>query len=364
MNKGQLFETKEFNLKVLSPIHIGTGEDMDPMDYVYKDNKLYRISSDTFFKIVEREGLKEKIIEEDISKLNIKSIMAKLNYIFDVKKDDYIYFINIESELSKDFEKKYFNPDAQMGIGLTLRSGDDVIIPGSSIKGSIRTAFLNLLAERKNEVYDNRFQGRNLMLEKVDEKRLKELKDPLKELKDPINDPFKFVSVADVSVSNETKIVSMIRYGSKKSGIPVTKEIIVPDSKDNTKNNCLTISIKTNLRDRWNNNNNKILKLPKLRDELSNLTLKGLLESTNKFYRDIILKQDRLYYKKYNSNKFEDFFTDIERQKGCLLKLGFGCGNLSYSVRCKKELNPGRTKFLVKLENKELPLGYAILTEK
>jgi len=353
MNKGQLFETKEFNLKVLSPIHIGTGEDMDPMDYVYKDNKLYRISSDTFFKIVEREGLKEKIIEEDISKLNIKSIMAKLNDIFDAKKDDYIYSINIENELSKDFEKKYFNPDAQMGIELTLRSGDDVIIPGSSIKGSIRTAFLNLLVEGKNEVYEVNFQGRNLMLEKVDEKQLK----------NPINDPFKFVSVADVSVSNETKIVNMIRYGSKKSGIPVIKEVIVPDSKDSPKNNCLTISIKTNLRDRWNNDN-KILKLPKLRDELSNLTLKDLLESTNKFYRDIILKQDRLYYKEHYSNKFEDFFANIERQKGYLLKLGFGCGNLSYSVRCKKGLNPGRTKFLVKLDNKELPMGYALLTER
>ncbi len=348
MNKRQIFETKTYNLKILSPIHIGTGEDIDPMDYVYKDKKLYKISSDSFFNILEKGGLKEKIIKEDVSKINIKTIARNINDIFDRNNDDYVYYIEIEDSLEDSFATKYFNPDAQMQIGLTLRSGDDIIIPGSSIKGAIRTAFLNFLSEKYNsKVYDNSLQGRNLMLEKDDERNLK----------NPINDPFKFVSIADVSVSNETKVVEMSRVGSKGSGIPIVREIITPDK---NKNNSLTISIKTNLRDCWGSGG---FGIPRLKKELSDLSLKSLLEKTDEFYRGL-LKKESYYYKGAYSGFDERFFTDIEKEKGYLLRLGFGCGNLSCTVKgCDKELKPGKTKFLVSLKNKMLPLGYAILNE-
>ncbi|AEE15336.1 CRISPR-associated RAMP protein, Csm5 family [Thermodesulfobium narugense DSM 14796] len=349
MAKRQIFETKTYNLKILSPIHIGTGEDMDPMDYVYKDKKLYKISSDTFFNILEKRGLKEKIIKENISKLNIKTIARNINDIFDRNNDDYVYYIEIEDSLEGSFATRYFNPDAQMQIGLTLRSGDDIIIPGSSTKGAIRTAFLNFLSEQYNsEVYNNLLQGRNLMLEKDDERNLKNI----------INDPFKFVSVSDVSISNETRIVEMFRVGSKGKGIPIVKEVIVPN-KD--KNNNLTISIKTNLRDCWNN---KPLNLPKLKKELINLDLKTLLEKTDRFYRSL-LKVEKDVYKRAYPSFDNSFFALIDKEKGYLIRLGFGCGNLSYTIKgCSKEVKPGKTRFLVSLKNKMLPLGYAILTEK
>ncbi|MGC8483136.1 MAG: type III-A CRISPR-associated RAMP protein Csm5 [Thermodesulfobium sp.] len=349
MNKREIFETKTYSLKILSPIHIGSGEDIDPMDYVYKDKRLYRISSDSFFKLLERGGLKERIIKEDVSKLNIKTIAQNINDIFDINNDDYIYYIEIEDNLKNSFVKKYFNPDAQMQIGLTLRSGDDIIIPGSSIKGAIRTAFLNFLSEKySGEDYNHSLQGRNLMLEKDDERNLK----------NPINDPFKFVSIADVSVSNKTKVVEMSRVGPKGNGIPIVREIIVPDKE---KDNFLTISIKTNLRDRWGSGG---FGMPRLKEELRDLNLKRLLEKTDEFYRGL-LKKESYYYKRVYPGFDESFFTDIEKEKGYLLRLGFGCGNLSYTVKsCGKEIKPGKTKFLVKLKNKMLPLGYAILTEK
>lgn len=331
------FESKTFNLKILSPIHIGTGESLDLMDYVFKNNRLYRISSDLFFKILEERKLKDYFLSSDISKIDIKEIALKVMEGFDPDQHDYIFFVNLEKGLAPDFCNKYFNPDSKMQIDMSLRSGDEVIIPGSSIKGSIRTAFLNSLAEKV--MYNNNSQERELMLECNN----------AKQLKNPINDPFKFISISDVALSNKTNIVELRRTGSKGGDIPAIKEVILPEK---NKNNSLTITIKNYIRDRWDNNHQPT----KLKQELRDLNLNTLLQSVDDFYRNLLDREKNFYIN-------NSFFDMLRKEEGFLIRLGFGCGNLSYSIKgCLKTI--GKTRFLANINNQKLPLGYAIITEK
>lgn len=336
-----LLESKTFNLKILSPIHIGTGESLDLMDYIFKNNRLYRISSDLFFKILEERKLKDYFLSSDISKIDIKKIALEVMEGFDPDQHDYIFFVNLGRDLELDFYNKYFNPDSEMQIDLSLRSGDEVIIPGSSIKGSIRTAFLNSLAEKV--IYNNNSQERELMLE-CNETRY---------LKNPINDPFKFISISDVALSNKTNIVELRRTGSKGDGIPAIKEVILPEK---NKNNNLTITIKNYIRDHWDNNHQPT----KLKQELRDLNLNTLLQSVDDFYRNLLDREKNIHKDFYIDNSFFDM---LRKEEGFLIRLGFGCGNLSYSIKgCLRQI--GKTRFLANINGQKLPLGYAIITEK
>lgn len=148
---------KKYNVKLipLTDIYIGSGKDIEAYEYTVKDKYMYRIDmSEVFDKMNDSE--KEnfyKILQEN-NFFNIRS------WIYNNYKEErgYIY----KEKVSSDFEKYYkeklddkSQENSQLSISEFIGYNNKKYIPGSSIKGALRTAFIYsdfLENEKKYEI--------------------------------------------------------------------------------------------------------------------------------------------------------------------------------------------------------------------
>lgn len=154
-------ETKNYKIKLkpLSPIHIGTGEAYGPMNYVIdtdKDGKDYMYVFDEFefFKRLDDKSKDEFM--KIASDTNVNGILKLQKFIKEksslARKVSY-YKIQALKNIAEDYDdkigkvvqregggKKVIN---QLVVEKTLISPNlkKAIIPGSSLKGAIATAF-------------------------------------------------------------------------------------------------------------------------------------------------------------------------------------------------------------------------------
>lgn len=168
-------EINKLKLVVLSPVHIGTGEEIEPLEYVIKDKKFYRINFVKFMDLLSQN--EKKKLGDMVRYSSVRTIMSVRTFIrdkfspesmgdciienFDV--DDYLdieYNKLLDEFANKDPKNTQIN---QLSIMELYRSGNAPVIPGSSLKGSIRTAILDkLLKNDKNKKYSlDSFKGKS-----------------------------------------------------------------------------------------------------------------------------------------------------------------------------------------------------------
>ena len=148
---------KKYNVKLipLTDIYIGSGKDIEAYEYTVKDKYMYRIDmSEVFDKMNDSE--KEnfyKILQEN-NFFNIRS------WIYNNYKEEWGYIY--KEKVSSDFEKYYkeklddkSQENSQLSISEFIGYNNKKYIPGSSIKGALRTAFIYsdfLENEKKYEI--------------------------------------------------------------------------------------------------------------------------------------------------------------------------------------------------------------------
>ncbi|UOD33969.1 type III-A CRISPR-associated RAMP protein Csm5 [Deferribacteraceae bacterium V6Fe1] len=160
---------KQFKISayLASPIHIGTGDTLDPFSYVIKDKKLYRFDTSAYISKLESNKINQ--ITQILKKPSLSSTLEARKFIYDnfeyEKMKDIIfeeqdlnkgsfgasYEKNLSSLANNDPRNKAMN---QLEIEAIYSSGGVPIIPGSSIKGSIRTAIINKIIEDEGIHYN------------------------------------------------------------------------------------------------------------------------------------------------------------------------------------------------------------------
>lgn len=190
-------KTYKVELTTITPIHIGTGEDYVPVDYVIikeSDNKNY-------FYFINREKFINHIIEHNMYEkfltiCNTASSMAINKFIFDnFNKEMIDWTMLVTNEVVNTYENNIkMNTKKNEKNRLEIRSfisdnfSKNIYIPGSSIKGSIRTAVLNykIKNEKSNAGLTNYGKSTDL------EKNILKIKE-----KNNSDDPFRLVKVSD-----------------------------------------------------------------------------------------------------------------------------------------------------------------------
>jgi len=132
-------------IKILSPVHIGSGERKNKLSFILKNNNAYFINEDLFASLITTEGLIDKFIQwatgggSDISEFlkGYPQIEKKLI-------ENSLYVLPIKEDFSRE-------------VLLHIKDANNKFyIPGSSIKGAIRTALLyTVLQERKPDININ-----------------------------------------------------------------------------------------------------------------------------------------------------------------------------------------------------------------
>ncbi|MGL4976970.1 MAG: type III-A CRISPR-associated RAMP protein Csm5, partial [Cetobacterium sp.] len=232
-------ESSMYDFIPLTPIHIGSGHELLPYNYILKDEIYYKIDiSEIYENLSEENQLK---FNEEIQK-GMVSFRAYLNEMYD-EKYGFIY----KGKASKKFTYTYNSKlrgsgksyeENQLIIKEFIESLKGKYIPGSSIKGAIRTAYLSEMAEnieyklgRKDSKTapfvllsdDGKFQITN---KKQVSEKAKELEAKILNLTNlnPKADPFKNVFVGDTfNIDELIEVISIERVSKnpEKNSMPM-----------------------------------------------------------------------------------------------------------------------------------------------
>ncbi|MGA2782864.1 MAG: type III-A CRISPR-associated RAMP protein Csm5 [Smithella sp.] len=194
--------TYKLSCEILSPIHIGAGHELSPLDYIIKDSVLHKISFEKF--VLSMDDNQRAMFEKLIEKGNLVDIRK---YVSDHFKGDtdMLYSVKVSPQVGKLYSTKLEDIQNQLIINPFIRTQGEVapLIPGSSLKGAIRTAVVSEQAKRDRppkpttprEEYE--FEARVLLN------------------KDAKDDPFRAIKVRDVLMQNAQFVVREIKNMSR-----------------------------------------------------------------------------------------------------------------------------------------------------
>jgi CRISPR type III-A-associated RAMP protein Csm5 len=192
-----LLDHYRVNLHILSPIHVGSGQEMDPFGYFIKEQNLFLID---LIKWIEEYPDKEnlqKIVDTD-SFVEIRTLIAQ-----NIDAEKYSFGrIPIESQGLLSTYKKVIetkDPRNQLLIDSMTRNeiSQDAFIPGSSIKGAIRTAIANHFVKTVGVTSKNKSKSNKPFEPDYNEKIFGKIN----------NDPMRNLKLSDVTLSKFGTII-------------------------------------------------------------------------------------------------------------------------------------------------------------
>jgi CRISPR-associated protein Csm5 len=306
--------TIEITPYIFSPIHIGTGNDLDPFSYVLRKNgeifemcrydllKLLKLADGKDFAKIQELSLKPSKWNFLEIRRTVGAVLSKYeNAITEKKEIPYTDFIEKYDESIKSGLPNQNQDINMLNISETYRDGGKLTIPGSSLKGAIRTAIL-----QEAGVFDNI----------------------------PINeDPFKMLSVDDIHF-NEQKISLgyYLNYKIDNISEPKSKRLTQASEviKQGQSGLRFKITVKKYLKNKDDILNQTILRLDKFE----------LFKIINKHYLDLF-EYDYSLFKKYAPNGWfvkkvdEKLLNSCNESRRAFIKVGFHSGALGVTYKPK-----------------------------
>jgi len=220
---------KNLNIKAKAfmPVHVGGGEDhkLDPLGYVVKEDWFYRININNMLRSDKTfSALFVKTVEDRFAIGRLRRIIA--DAFNPENRDMWIH----RAKVSASFKKAYTENINDLSINNQLLvqcfplTGNKPYLPGSSLKGAIRTAVLDSLSCNKEEEIlakaENRIHNsneRNKLGEYIEKIILK-----YEKVQD---DPFKGIKLSDAFLPpDSTMIVKVVNCGKESIGKNISGE--------------------------------------------------------------------------------------------------------------------------------------------
>lgn len=232
-------QSLKIRLHILSPIHIGCDDVYEPISFVIDEKKRKLIAFDPFDFVT---GLSEKQRAEFTKICSGENILAIMKFIKNNSMKITGREVDIASGLIEHykkilqlqtFDKKQVINQFEINRTAYNQQTNQPYIPGSSLKGSIRTAYLSVRASvtKTMKYWERLLNAQELQNPAVTYNQIgrrqvaKELEQNL--LKGSFNtDPFRMVKVSDLLPAGEvkTKIVYAINKKKEKTDRPTLAE--------------------------------------------------------------------------------------------------------------------------------------------
>jgi len=336
-----------------SPVHIGSGEELEPFQYIVKDNHLHRFSFEQFVAALTTED-KEKLLQ--LQKEQKASLLKDIrNFVrHRVTPGLYRESIAITQSAAEIYENKFLEEANNMRMDTFIKTMGCPYVPGSSLKGAMRTAVLNLWAQHNHQ---DEFHILNAKYRYKDGKEKDDI--PM--------DVFKYLKIPDIPLSKAFTIFSRIANYRLKNNelqetrIQIIKEVTrwVAGNEKEEKKSCFELVLQIDEE-----------KMKDLRAETGrrDLTFETVWKSLD-FYKGI-LRRETEKWSQYNDSlkKFYDGFfqyLDREGKKGetKVIKLGYGSGFDALTI---EKIRDDRIKHgnSINLCEQQYPLGWVVLQKE
>ncbi|MDI9624115.1 MAG: type III-A CRISPR-associated RAMP protein Csm5 [Candidatus Aenigmatarchaeota archaeon] len=306
----------KFLLETISPVHIGNGSKIYPIEYIL-NKKFHRVDMDSLFRDekFDPETFIDLTREEDLGDYQ-ELAMKHLRYSLDITK-----FTKM------DLKNSLGHPSA--AVYEFIKTMDRVYIPGTTIKGAIRTAILWWVLKKDMDRFTREIE-RVLNNHRI---RRENADDEIEKLvfgKSPNRDVLKALRVSDTKTKSTedlsikvVRILSTRRHGYGFKGFRIFIEALKPGV-------STELEIKTD----------KFLLSNEIARELGFDDKKDLLvkipDICNEFARDLI-KHEKQFFEEYNVDGRLDpilkFYENLKIQKNqFLLHFAWGVGWHSMTI--------------------------------
>lgn len=336
--------TYSFTAEILTPIHIGSGEEIEPYEYVIKDGKLYKINlADFLYQLSSDE-------QERFDKLLSSNIIQLRQFIRDRADFDKFaeFSVGVSKTVESIYETKFQDIHNQLIVSPFIRELSLPFIPGSSLKGAIRTAVIFELLQGKvdERMRPDIFEADLLKSQQgfFDEKAQRFVTRGL----DGGKDPFRAIKITDANLSKDATYIEKIETFSKKTAKSLDIQLFKEVTHSSFKNNPLSFSAELRIDDQLINRSREI--------KLKFIDKDFIIKVCNNFAQQII-SHELKYFKDHPTNKiYYQLQKESLNKDTFLLRIGWGSGFDSMTVNLKKE----RPKYVQtrKLIDGYLPLGW------
>jgi len=366
MKAQKIMDSYKYSVELLSPLLICSGTELTAHEYLISNDVFYRLNLDSFIASLSSEKrieLEKALDSNDIIRLRkyIKENIRHLEHSF------------YSSPVTKDFLAEYFGkedrPYNQLLIMECIRDSVKFqpYLPGSSLKGSLRTAVLDSIREAQG-IVSWRFPERELeesLLEFQEKNKWGEWKKIMGK------DPFRLISITDGHmVSGTSLIAEVFNSGFDRSGIfrfhgmQMFAEVLSGGEEGREaarfegQMRFQTALSQSQIKRENRNYFNTIIPIDLI------------IKNCNTFYKAEMEREHSKFYEKAGGNiaaYSESLLAEAQRinsQNSCLVRIGRYCGVESHTLN--KIRNPktktgkwGNTRNLC---DKRYPMGWAKLT--
>ncbi len=242
------FDTRRFRLRVVTPVHIGSGEEFEPVNYVIRDGHLCVIDRDRMIDDLREEGRYDEFLEV-CSRTGPMALLRIREYIKQTYRDEWSSGrIPVSSEVARQYEDRVaaavqrdqggFQVINQLLIKRAVADAWTLtpLIPGSSLKGAMRTAVLDEIVTHQPEKAHTGAKGRAAI--EGHERRAFLRESVLLETRERDNsdDPFRALKVSDFHLTAGGSFIAVAQnvkdLGEEEGGrgIPVKMQMLEPES--------------------------------------------------------------------------------------------------------------------------------------
>jgi CRISPR-associated protein Csm5 len=280
--------------EVLTPIHIGIGDQIDPMEYVIEGDHFYRFDLEKTVQSMDasdRQRFVELCDSPDPASLR-KFVVEKLPW-----KNHVQYKAKATSSVQQAYKGSLEQVRNQLLISPIMR--DPIswrpFIPGSSLKGAMRTALLNkrvksMQPKPARPDFRDRWAGQTLEGEILG--NLRSNRRP-----DIMNDPFKLIKVSDAFLPQDSISVAKVanchrtQRGIEPLSIQMFMECVEASPRNPVPFTCLITVVDNeipNLRDKK--------RLDSRYRNLTPISLKEIMASSFEFFTECFEEESERFY--------------------------------------------------------------------
>jgi len=332
----RLSETYKLTVTPLMPIHIGSGEEISPGEYfIFKDDPtsyaLYAVDVGYLASRLKPESRRLILRWLERNPIGWVKDAAQARGFPDLVRKYCRFRSEVTNRVAKEMENRWGQDRSRLEVRTLQRPFKDPIIPGSSIKGAIRTALLYAKVERP-------LQQAPVRQTKVASFERQELGGRSGSIQ---NDPLRHLKIADavakdlLTVVYQAEFYGMRSAGGDQADLQVYCECF-PETFDAEDRYSLetTLSITSGH--------------PEYGKDARSVTADAIVSACNDFYGAVV-KAELKYWTEKKDKEMVEYYEQLQGRLGqaegtALIRLGWGSGMDSVGLNLAKPPGGGTTR--------------------